>query len=207
MIEKTTWFQLQPLYKYIRQQSENRQFFRYLEIGGTFLLMSIFLFSAILPTATAISSLVGDIKSKETLSAAMSTKITNIMQAQDSFSQVQGNYSVLESSYPSLPNFYKSASVFSYISKESSTPIKQIRFQLDDNSTDTKKDTFGINLNTVGSYRSLIDSIEKISNNRRLVDIKSIQISQINDKQTNTNQLNLTVSADLYFLSKDNAQK
>lgn len=206
MIEKTTWFQLQPLYRYIREQSENRQFAKYIEIGATFFLIAIFLFFAIMPTASAISTLIGEVNSKKELSASMSSKISNIMEAQESFSQVQEDYALIESSYPSQPKFYQSATIVSYISKDTSTPIKQIKFQIDkQNQSNTDSDTFGLNLSTVGSYQSLLNSIEELSNTRRLVDIKSIQISQIDDKQqTGDNQLNLTINADLYYLSPQN---
>ena len=210
MIEKTTWFQLQPLYNYVRRQSENRQFLRYIEIGSTLFLIAIFLFFAIMPTASDISSLIGEINSKKTLSSAMSAKLDNIMQAQESFSQIQADYSVLESSYPSLPNFYQSAKVFSYISKESSTPIKQIHFQLNNEKTDSNnnQDTFSVGLDTTGSYYSIISSIEKISSARRLIDIKSIQItSNSPENSLSSSQLNLNISANLYYLPPIYAQK
>jgi Tfp pilus assembly protein PilO len=197
MIEQTSWFQLQPLYQYVRKQSENRQFLKYLEIGATFLLIAVFLFFAIMPTASAISSLVGEIKSKETTSAAMSQKIASIMSAQDSFSQIQADYSTIESSYPTNPNFYKAASTFSYVSKESSTPINQIKFQL----SDSNQDSFGVSVNTNGSYSSIINSIEKTANARRLMNIKSIQIAKP-EKNTvlTSNDLYLNISVDMYYL-------
>lgn len=205
MIERTTWFQLQPLYQYVRQQSEKKQFFKYIEIGSTFFLIATFLFLAIMPTATAISSLVGEIKSKEVLSVSMSSKISDIMQAQESFSQIQEDYSIIESSYPSLPKFNESASVISYISKESSTPIKQLRFQLNNKDDQTSSsDAFAVNLTTLGTYKSILNSIEGLSSARRLVNIKSVQISQIDENKINGNQLNLTINADLYYLSANN---
>lgn len=206
MIEQTNWFQLQPLYQYIRKQSENRQFLKYIEIGATFFLIAIFLFFAIMPTASAISSLIGEIKSKETVSNNMSKKIASIMQAQDSFAQIQENYSVIESSYPVLPNFYKSVHIFSTISRESMTPISKISIGVD-NGEDEKisTNTFGMNLDSTGSYTSFIDSINKLSNTRRLIDVKSITISQDDqNKQSSNSQLNLKISADLYYLPKNN---
>ncbi len=205
MIEQTSWFQLQPLYRYIRQQSENRQLTKYVEISATFFLIAIFLFFAIMPTASAISTLIGEVNSKKELSTAMSNKISNIVQAQGSFSQIQEDYSIVESSYPSLPQFYQSSAIISYISNDTSTQIKQISFQVDNqkNGTDTSiNDTFGLDISSVGSYQSILKSIEELSNTRRLIDIKSIQISRIDDKQQiGNNQLGLTINTDLYYLS------
>lgn len=200
MIEQTSWFKLQPLYRYIRLQAENRQFLKYIEIAATFFLIAIFLFSAIMPTASAISSLIGEIKSKETMSTAMSAKISNIMQAQESFAQIQEDYSVLESSYPTNPNFYQSAATISSLSKEVSTPIKQISFVLDGQS---QSDTFDLNFTNNGNYLPLISYIEKLANTRRLMSINSISISQVNaDSSSSSPQLSLTVNTSLFYLPK-----
>jgi Tfp pilus assembly protein PilO len=178
---------------------------RYVEIASTFFLIAIFLFFAIMPTASAISSLIGEIKSKETTSTAMSVKIGSIMQAQESFAQIQEDYSILESSYPTNPNFYQSAATISSLSKEASAPIKQIGFMLDDPTTNNtnKSDTFELSFTTTGTYSPLISYIEKLAHTRRLIDIKSINISQISlDGTSLSNQLNLNVNANLFYLPK-----
>ncbi|MCW1949569.1 MAG: type 4a pilus biogenesis protein PilO [Candidatus Shapirobacteria bacterium] len=155
-----------------------------------------------MPTASAISSLIGEIKSKETISAAMSTKISSIMKAQDSFAQIQEDYSVLESSYPTNPNFYQSAATISSVSKEVSTPIKQLGFMLGENNDNADKtNTFQLNFTTVGSYLPIISCIEKLANTRRLINIDNITISQTSlDGSSLSNQLSLNVSANLFYL-------
>lgn len=210
MIEQTSWFHLQTLYSYIRKQSEKRQFSKYIEIGSTFVLITIFLSFAIMPTMSAISSLIGDIKSKEILSSSMSAKITNIMAAQDSFSQIQSDYSVLESCYPTLPNFYKSASIFLSISKNSSIQTGKINFQISskEDTEESSSEKFGISTNSSGQYLALINAIDKISKNRRLINIRTIQINQSpKDAASLNNQLNLNISTDLYYLPKNNDKK
>lgn len=208
MIEKTTWFQLQPLYQYLRQQAENKKSFKYLEIGATFFLIAIFLFTAIAPTATAISKLIGDIKSKEILENKLKAKINSIILAQDNYSLMQENstYQVIESSFPSRPRYYQSALVFSSGSKESNTSLNKLTFdptKKDMSSLTDQKQLYGVNALTQGEYRSSLDMINKITNNRRLTDIESIQLSQLDKKEKSSSSsafINLNLSTSLFYL-------
>jgi len=208
MIEKTTWFQLQPLYQHLRQQAENKKSFKYLEIGATFFLIAIFLFTAIAPTATAISKLIGEIKSKEILEKKLKAKINSIILAQDNYSLMQENskYQVLESSFPSRPRYYQSALVFSSSSKESNTSLNQLTFdptKKEPSSPTDQKQLYGVNVSTQGEYRSSLDMINKITNNRRLTDIESIQLSQLDQKEKSSSSsafINLNLSTSLFYL-------
>jgi len=180
MIEKTSWFKNQSIYQYLRQQSENRKIMQSLEIGGTFVLITIFLITAIAPTASAISKLLGEIKSKELTTISMKQKIANVVLAQDDFAQAQEKNSILESCYPSKPEFYKSASTFSSISKQSNTYINQIKYNLSDDSEKQNVHSYDIDLNISGSYPDMLNMIRMISNDRRLIDINSVTFNQTN---------------------------
>lgn len=174
MIEKTNWFKNQSIYQYIRQQAENRKTMQYLEVGATFLLITVFLTTAIAPTASAISKLFGEIKSKEITTIAMKQKIANVVLAQDDFAQAQEKFSILESSYPSKPEFHQAASTFSSISKQSNTSIKQIKYNLNNDSKKQNIQSYNIDLSVNGSYSGMLDMIKRIENGRRLIDINSV---------------------------------
>lgn len=178
MIEKTSWFKNQSIYQYIRQQAENKKFIKYIEIGATFSLITIFLVTAIAPTASAISKLLGEIKSKEATTNAMRLKLINIVSAQDDYAQAQEKFRILESSYPSNPEFYNAALTFSSITKESETTIKQLKYDLTNDQTDPSIFSYDTHLIVNGSYSGLLDTINQISNSRRLIDINSIIFSQ-----------------------------
>jgi len=193
MIEKTNWFINQSIYQYIRQQAENRKVMQYLEIGGTFALITIFLIAAITPTASAISKLLGDIKSKELTTISMKQKIANVVLAQDDFAQVQEKFSILESSYPSNPEFYKAASTFSSISRQSNTYIKQVRYNLDNNSKKQNIHSYDVDLNISGSYPEMLDMVKRIEGGRRLINISSVGFTK-NDKG-----ITLNVSTNLVY--------
>jgi Tfp pilus assembly protein PilO len=191
MIEKTSWFKTQSLYQYIRQQSENRKIFKYLEVGSTFLLITIFLITAIAPTASAISQLIGEIKSKEITTKSMKQKISNVVAAQENYSQAQEQFQILESSYPSNPEFYQAASTFSSISRQSNASIKQLKYDLSNNQEDL---SYGVNLVIDGSYQDFLNLINQVSQGRRLIDIDSITINQ------SDNNLSLNLSTNLVYL-------
>lgn len=210
MIEKPTITQIRPLYQYLRKQAENKKAVKYIEVAATFILIAVFLFFAIKPTALAISSLLGEIKSKELASQKMRSKIGNIIQAQDSFSQAQEKYSILESGFPSNPHFYQAAINFSSVSKQSSINIKQLNFDLtSSNNKDQKKDnpsltqSYQINLSANSQYQQSLLLIRELINNRRLIDISSIRFSQPDKNQTDENlgpgYINLNINSNLYY--------
>ena len=205
MIDTKNWFQLRPMYSYIRKQAENEKFLKYLEIGGTFTLVAIFLFFAIMPTMTTIFSLLGDIKSKEAFIKKVDVKIANIIKAQESYAQVQENYSVIEESFPSEPQYYNGASNLATLFNDSSLNINQINFNLDDKETTTTNQFFKsyqININGEGQYSTIMDMVKKMVDNRRLINTSSILISQVqtSDNAAESNKIKITLGSDLYFL-------
>jgi len=209
MIVKPTLSQIRPFYQYLRQQAENKKVAKYIEIAATFTLIAIFLFFAIKPTALAISSLLGEIKSKELASQKMKSKINNVIQAQDSFSQAQEKYSILESGFPTNPNFYQAAINFSSISKQSLVNINQFNFDISNPEDKNKKtnsplmQSFQINLSTNSQYQQSLSFIKELINNRRLIDISSIRFSRPSQDQKNDNQnpnsINLSINSNLFY--------
>jgi len=208
MIYNKNWFQLQPMYAYIRKQAENEKFLKYLEIGGTFTLIAIFLFFAIMPTMTTISSLFGEIKSKEGFIEKANKKITNIIKAQESYSQIQEKYYLVEESFPSQPHFYNGASNIATLFKNSLLEINQLDFNLGDEKSTQKENTdqffksYQIDINGTGTYSSVMDMLRKMSNNRRLLNTSSIQIGQIKtgNTETGSNNIKIIISNSLFYL-------
>jgi len=207
MIYNKNWFQLQPMYSFLRKQAENEKFLRYLEIGCTFTLITIFLLFAIMPTMTTIFSLLGEIKSKEGFIEKVDKKIANIIKAQENYSQVQEKYSLVEESFPSQPQYYNGASNIATLFRNSSLGINQIGFNLNNETIPEENDknffkSYQINLIGEGQYSSIIRMIKEMSNNRRLVNTLSISINQIKtDKnETGSDKIEFNLSNDLFFL-------
>lgn len=210
MIENKTWFQLRPMYDYIRKQSEKKTFLKYLEIGGTFSLITIFLFFAIMPTITTISSLVGDIKSKEDFIKKVDLKVANLLKAQEAYAEVQEKYYLIEDTFPSLAHYYDGVSNLAVVFKNSSLEIKQIGLNIgeDKNSTNNFFKTYQVSINGEGQYSSVMEMIQKMFNNRRLVNTTSIQLNQLpKEKQVSSKNIKVNLSNNLYFLPNSNEKK
>lgn len=180
--KRFTLSQIKPLYQYLRKQAENKKALKYLEVAATFSLIAIFLFFAIKPTALAISSLLGEIKSKQSATQKMTAKINNIMKAQESFSQAQEKYFILESGFPSNPNFYQVVANFYTLAQKYSLKINQLKFDLSSDNSETDNDSqveyFKVKFSSIGEYQSSIYFINELLNNRRLIDITSVKMSQ-----------------------------
>jgi len=203
MINTKNWFQLRPMYSYIRKQAENQKFLKYLEVGGTFTLIAIFLFFAIMPTMTTIFSLLGEIKSKESYLQKVNAKINNIIKAQDIYAQVQEKYSLIEESFPSQPQYYSSASNLATMFRDSSLDISQVNFILDnDTDKDTNFGSYQVNISGEGQYSNVLNIIKNMISNRRLINTSSIQINQIEADKTETvsSKIKVNISNDLYYL-------
>lgn len=208
MTELSSFIQIQEIYKYIRKQRENQRFLNYLEITATFILISVFLFFAIKPTATAIFSLLGEIKSKELQTSQMKAKIISVVQAQDIYSQVQEKYNVIESSLPDRPKYYQSALNFSSLSQKSAFFLDQISFGLGSDVTSQLSpniESYSVNITSKTNYNSILDLIKNILNNRRLVDLKTIQLSKIENKDNSpSNDIRLNITTKLFYLKDKN---
>ena len=211
MIITKNWSQLRPMYNYIRKQAENEKFLKNLEIGGTFTLVAIFLFFAIMPTITTISSLLGDIKAKEAFIKKVNLKVINVIKAQESYAQVQEKYYLIEESFPSLSQYYNGVSNLATIFKESSLGINQIGLSLDKSQDKEKQffDSYEINIGGEGQYSSIMEMVKKTLNNRRLIDTTSIQLSQVrfDDNQATPGNIKVNFSSSLYFLPDNNEKK
>ena len=212
MIDTKNWFQLRPMYSYIRKQAENEKFLKYLEVGGTFTLIAIFLFFAIMPTMTTIFSLIGDIKSKEDFIKKVDLKVASILKAQESYAQIQEKYYLIEDSFPTLAQYYNGTSNLATLFKESSLDINQIGLNLteykDKNNQFFK--SYQININGEGQYSSVLEMVKKIFDNRRLINTANIRLNQTNPNNMDQNvskNIKVNLSSDLYFLPNNNEKK
>jgi len=212
MIDTKNWFQLRPMYSYIRKQAENEKFIKYFEVSATFTLIAIFLFFAIMPTITTISSLIGEIKSKEAFIKKVDLKINNIIKAQESYSQVQEKYYLIDDSFPSLANYYKGTTNLATIFKESSLDIDQISLNISENKDKNPQffKSYQVNIVGEGQYSSVLEMVKKMLSNRRLINTSSIRLNQLESDKNNQNMsknIKINLLSDLYFLPDNNEKK
>lgn len=164
--------QLNPLLAYLQKQQENQKTMKLVEIGITFLFISFFVFFAIKPAFLAISSLLGEIKSKEILVKELKTKINDIIAAEDLFSQVQERYSLVESSLPTNPEFFQVNSQITTLAQNNQVLVDRIDYHLQDG-----ENYFTANISTSSSYLQAISLVSGVLQNRRLIDLKTLNIS------------------------------
>lgn len=162
---------INPLFAYLRKQKENQKVVKLFEVGSTFFLISFFILLAIKPTFLTISTLLGDIKSKELLNKQFKAKINDVIVAQELFSQVQERYSLVESSLPINPRFYQAASQLTASAQNRQIMVDKLAFVVQ------SPDYFSTNISTASSFMSAISLVSDIMQNRRLINIDSFNFS------------------------------
>jgi len=170
---------IKPLYEYLKKQQENYRFVRTVEISATFVLISFFLIFAIRPTVLTISSLWGDIQSKQLLKKQLEVKIDNIVKAQDLFSQVQERYQVVDSSLPDRPGFSEVAQQIQQTGANSGLDINSFDYNIQNDSQKSSSPnlkSYQVPVNLNGSFSAVAKLISDLLQNRRLIDISSISI-------------------------------
>lgn len=187
--------QISPLFAYLQKQRDNQKVIRLLEIGGTFFLISFFIFFAIKPTFLTISALLGDIKAKELLSKELKTKINDVIMAEDLFSQVQERYYLVESSLPSNPRFFQANSQIVSLSQNHQIFLDKVDYLVQDS------DTFSTNISTASSYLSAISLVSDILNNRRLMGLDGFTFST--NKDNNGRAIDINLPLKIYFWQND----
>lgn len=179
------------LFDYLQKQRENKKITKFLEIGFTFLLISFFTLFAIKPTVLTISTLLGDIKSKELLNKQLKTKINDIIMAQDLFSQVQERYLLVESSLPNNPHFYQATSQILTSSQNNQIYLDKISYLVQD------QNYFSTTISTTSSFLSVVSLLSDIQQNRRLIDINNLTLSL--GKNPQNQKININLPLKIYY--------
>lgn len=187
--------QINPLFVYLQKQRENQKVAKLFEIGGTFLLISFFILFALKPTFFTISSLVGDIKSKQLLSKELKTKINDVIAAQDLFSQAQERYSLVESSFPEKPRFFQATSQVLSSLQTHQINLDKIDYLIKD------QNYFTTNISTSSSYLSAVSFISDLLQNRRLMGLDTFTFSVSKSEQIQKIDINIPLK--VYYWQND----
>jgi Tfp pilus assembly protein PilO len=208
--------QLKPLFAYLKKQQENQRFMRSVEITATFILISFFMFFAIRPTVLTISSLLGDIQSKQLLKTQLKTKINNVVAAQETFSQVQEKYQIIDDSLPDRPQFFEAANQIQKTGNNSGLSINSLDYNFPPNekqSLDSNVKLYTISLNIDGQFSSAVKLVSDLLKNRRLINISSIGIgvtevssNQIATPSASQGGVSTNFTANFYYWSPPSNQ-
>jgi len=179
-----------PLNDFLKKQRENKRFSNTVEMSITLFLISVFSLFAIKPAITTISALLGEIKSKEALTQKMRSKINTLVEAQDSFSQVQSQYHIIESSLPSRTRFSHLITQVQGTSFQSGVNLQKFNFNLNPTIKSPKDaktvqnvnlKTYQLSLSELADFNSVTKFLDLLSQNRRLINISNFTL------QTNKN--------------------
>ena len=186
---------LTPLFDFLKKQREIEKNRKIFELSITFAIISVFLFFAIRPTFLTISTLLGDIKSKELLTVKMRTKIDQIITAQDNFSQVQEKYYLVQEALPETQNFVSAFNQIDSNSVKSDINFDKLTF------SQSEKDYFSTKISTRASYSSSIALLTSLFNIRRIINIPQVVFSKDKDSQLQ-NQINFSIPIDIFYWKK-----
>jgi len=137
---------------FLNQYRENEQIWAYTETALTIFLIAIFVFFAIRPAVITITGLLSEIEAKEELVLKIRKKINSVVQAQDSYAQVQSRHKVLEAFLPDDPHYTHTAAQVQGVSQDSNLNISKIDFTIKDENKKSTHETLG-----VGSYRLILE--------------------------------------------------
>ena len=187
---------LNPLFVYLRKQRENQRFMRYMEISGTFILIAFFAFFALKPTFFTISSLLGEIKSKNNLTQQLRKKIDDVIVAQDLFSQVQEKYYLVDASLPDSPGLYRTNSQINQAANNSGLKLSKLEYNLNEN------DYYSVNISSGASFSQALGLLSEILNNRRLIELQNLSFA-VDEASMGAQQINMTLPLKVFYWPKN----
>ncbi|MDD3679871.1 MAG: hypothetical protein PHX72_03400 [Candidatus Shapirobacteria bacterium] len=174
-------------------------------------LIAFFVIFAIRPTVITIAELLAEIKAREELNQQLENKIKQIFAAQKLYNQIYDRTYLLDQALPSNPRFaYFSQSLesnrisadlglntlnYSSIVLTEKTPPKTIK----------ENQEFKFTTGLIGYYPNLRSFLENIFNQRRIIYIDSLKVSQGKNKQTMAENLPLviTVNGKTFYLGNE----
>ena len=197
----------ESLLSFIQKKQEDHKFVKSIEVGFTFILISILSIFAIRPAVITITQLTGEIKSKKLLHQELDKKLRKIIEAQNNFAEVQDYYSAIEISFPSAPRYSHAADQIQSVSTNSNLSLDKLTFNFkkedpkDKNITNIKE--YSINSNIQTDFYPAVDFLNKIAQNSRLIDITSVSMN-IAKKQSSSdtesqNQINFSFNTNIYY--------
>lgn len=168
----------QPLFRYIRQQRENKRFVDGVEVSITFFVIALFGFFAIRPTLLTISALIGENKAKADSIIAMKTKINNVVKAQDNFVKIQDDFPLIDQGLPDIPDYGDVASQIEGVALKTGLVLDKINYNLSQEGgvqeIPAKTDAFAIVSSSKNTFAVSNSFISGLLKNRRLLDFTVI---------------------------------
>lgn len=196
------------LRSFLRRRQDDERFIKLTEFSATLILVAIFVIFAIRPAIVTIGSLYSEIQAKQQLKQELKQKINTIVIAQQNFAQIQSKYQILEQVLPEQSQLADAGVQFrGLLQNQNLTQPKTINFNLDVNlpdsvmSTDKNLQSVQISFKMPITYPQIKPFLDSIPNLQRLTYQNELSlIGQLN-KDTQHNDLTLTMSPFVFYLS------
>jgi len=184
--------QSRRLKSFLNQYRENEQIWAYTETTLTIFLIAVFVFFAIRPAVITVTGLLSEIKAKEELVLKIRKKINSVVQAQDSYSQVQSRHKILEAFLPDNPRYTHTAAQVQGVSQDSNLSISKINFTIKDGNQKSKNLSktnivqsniipVAFSTNTAAEYQDFLVFLNQLLKNRRLITPQTLSLSRPKD--------------------------
>jgi hypothetical protein len=152
----------------------------YLEATLTVLLVLFFVVFAIKPTVLAITSLLGEIKSRQILNEKMTVKINSLVSAQNSYFSAEEKLSLLDEYYPEKFEVAQGASQLFGVALDNKILVES--FSANDLTfpdLTSEKGLIDFNFSGSGGYEDVMSFINDLYSSRRAIFIDSYSLSPI----------------------------
>ncbi len=177
------------------------QLWSYTEVTLTILLILFFIVFAIRPTVLAISSLLGEIRSREILSRQMGEKIEALVAAQNSYFLAEQKIGLLDDFYPEKINIAQGAAqiiglALSYNIEITSMNFSQITFP---NQTE-EVGFISFDFAGLSSYQNTKQFLTSLFSVRRMIKIESYTLKpKVEGDKVDPEKININIKGKLGF--------
>lgn len=195
----------------LKEFSQKKPVRSFTNLTLSMLTIAFFAFFAIKPTVVIIASLTKEIKDKQEIRTKIKSKITSLVQAQETYSLNQDRFYLLDQSLPDIPDF---PSLIFPLEKEATLNNIQIRSfsitvidiipkgKTKDKASVTS--SFDFNISATGDYQNLKAFLVKLKTLRRLLTIERASFGQTKKSRDQSITTTLAISGSSSFYPKEN---
>ncbi len=192
---------------YLRKKREDEQFWSYIEFTATVSLVLVFLVAAIRPTAFTIAKLLGDIRSKEEVSAKMKGKIGDLLEAQSLFIEAQDSYETIASFLPERKNISQVVEQAVGSGQRAGVRVNKVSISKEGKESGESKGNkelkqASFETGTEADWRQFLAWLGYLEKARRYVTIDRVAIYQSREKRDEGGKARMSVSGRFYWWEK-----
>lgn len=197
------------LLSYLDKKREDRYFYRLVEITITVVVVVFFLIFAVRPSILTISSLIGEISTKEKVSAQMRKKINDVVLAQEVYAQIQEKYQLVDSALPASPHYGQLTQQIVAAGNYSQSPVKSLNFIFNskqENLTANEPKPITLSFSQDTDFTNFKSFMEKLARNRRLLHVNSFGLGTPVDVKPGSPLISASSNLNSFYLDANPAQ-